>query len=219
MKKFIIMIMIFILLSLPAAMAEENDSFYYGTWVCTSELNNKDFVMSALHLFPDHTAYCIRDIIDSENESIKNDMMMLNWKSDENGVLLAVDTDYNIHLDLLSLCYLGDKTETGEYLYYAKVYNIFDVMDSGFTLHSGVYTVGDDLPAGSWRIEYVGTTTGEVALYESMIAHENKLFPTFDQLLGQYVGQLVVGKLPVKDGNILHIEGDMFFMPYQSIFP
>lgn len=214
-----VFILILVLMSLPAAMAEENDSFYYGTWVCTSELGNKDFVMSALHLFPDHTAYFIRDIVDSEKETNRNNMLTFKWKSDENGVSFALGTNYNIHLDLLSSCYLGEKTETGEYLYYSKVYNIYDVRGNGFTLHSGIYTVGEDLPAGSWRIEYAGTSTGEVALYENMSAYENRVFSLFDQLLGQYAGQFIIGKLPVKDGNVLFIEGDMFFMPYQSIFP
>ena len=214
-------IIITILLTFPISAFAENDNtaFYSGTWIATNSIQNPDFAFGMLYLAPDHTGrYAVELYNGAERES--DYMVLITWKETDAGVDIYSKESLVAQFDLLSMCYIGQKADDDKHIYFAKVYNIYDVLNNGFTLHAGIYTVGKDLPAGDWRFEYQGTGTGEVCCYKNETEYSASIaFPFFDELLGPYVGQMIIGKLPLKDGNILLIKSDMFVMPVESLFP
>lgn len=220
MKKVMI-ILLLIVMTFPfcSFAEEENTSFYSGTWIATNSLDSPNYALGILHLKPDHTGLYGTESFDGAVR--KNDYLVpITWKETENGFDVYVEDTLITQFDLLAMCYVGHKVENGKHIYFAKVYNINDVLNHGFTLHAGIYTVGKDLPAGDWRFEYQGTTFGEVTVYGSEAEYSAKYsFSDFDELLGMYTGQTIIGKLPLKEGNILVIQGDMFAMPVESLFP
>lgn len=217
-KVMIIVLLIVMAFSISAKADEDNTAFYSGTWIATNSLDNPKFALGILNLKTDHTGLYGIEVFDGTSRT-KDYLAPITWTETESGLNIFAGEELITQFDLLSMCYIGQKEEGG-HIYFAKVYNADDVMTKGFTLHAGVYTVGKDIPAGDWRFEFQGTGTGEVCYYKNEIEYSASIsFPEFDELLGSYIGQMIVGKLPLKDGNILVIKGDMFAMPVESLFP
>lgn len=221
MKKVVMLLLLLIIMPLSACgLADaDNTAFYAGTWIATNSIKNPDFAFGLLYLAPDHTGrYAVETYDDATRKS--DYMVQIIWKETDTGVDIYSGETLVAQFDLLSMCYIGQKADDGKHIYFAKVYNIEDVLTNGFTLHAGIYTVGKDLPAGDWRFEYQGSTTGEVCLYKSEEAYSAQYaFSDFDEILSAYTGQTIIGKLPLKEGNVLLIKGDMFVMPVESLFP
>lgn len=219
MKKVMLMFLIIIIIFPAFGLAEaENTDFYAGTWVATNSIKNPNFAFAMLYLSPDHTGRYTVESYDGADRKADY-MILITWKEIETGIEICSGETQVAQFDLLSMCYIGQKADGG-HIYYAKVYNVEDVMTNGFTLHAGIYTVGKDLPAGDWRFEYRGDYTGEVCVYKNEEAYSAQYaFSDFDEILSAYAGQTIIGKLPLKEGNILFIKGDMFAMPVESLFP
>lgn len=219
MKKGMLLILLIVIPLSVCGLAEtDNTAFYAGTWIATNSLDNPNFALGILNLKTDHTGLYGIEVFDGTSRA-KDYLAPITWTETESGLDIFAGEKLITQFDLLSMCYIGQKEEEG-HIYFAKVYNVNDVMTKGFALHAGIYTVGKDLPAGDWRFEYQGTGTGEVCFYKNEIEYSATIsFPEFDELLGSYAGQTIIGKLPLKDGNILVIKGDMFAMPVESLFP
>lgn len=83
----------------------------------------------------------------------------------------------------------------------------------GVTVPQGTYTVGTDIPAGTYRIEITGIG-GYYDLYES---DGGKTLET--GLTGSTYDVFAIGKFELKDGNVLKIRNSTFiFFPYTGIF-
>ena len=219
MKKVMLFILLIVIPLCACGLAEtDNTAFYAGTWIATNSLDNPNFALGILNLKTDHTGLYGLEVFDGTSRT-KDYLAPITWTETESGLSIFAGEKLITQFDLLSMCYIGQKEEEG-HIYFAKVYNVNDVMTKGFTLHAGVYTVGKDLPAGDWRFEYQGAVSGRVSVYTNETEYTAKYsFSDFDQYLSPEFGQTIVGKLPLKDGNILVIKGDMFAMPVESLFP
>ena len=88
-------------------------------------------------------------------------------------------------------------------------------MGDGFQLYPGQYIVGEDIPAGKYRVETV-KSYGIVTVYKA----DGRL------LLSEFLNatdpddNAVIGKVALEDGMTVEIESTQFrFVPYVGIMP
>ena len=87
------------------------------------------------------------------------------------------------------------------------------------TVPAGIYEVGKDIPAGTWSLEMASKGNCEVLLYPNKAESENEFgFSLFDVVLSEYLEKLTVGKLDLRNGNILQLSGDMIVRPFTGMF-
>lgn len=83
----------------------------------------------------------------------------------------------------------------------------------GVKVPPGEYIIGEDIPAGTYRIEITGGT-GFYDVYEKEGGHT-----IMTGLTGKSYNVLEIGKITFKDGNILALYNSTFiFFPYTGIF-
>lgn len=71
-------------------------------------------------------------------------------------------------------------------------------------LNAGKYIIGDDLPAGSYRIEAKGAySSSTLKVYEDA----NAKYPEDTYILAELYNSSVIGKLDLVEGNVLNITG------------
>ena len=89
-----------------------------------------------------------------------------------------------------------------------------------FTVQPGLYLVGRDLPAGTWRVELAGAAA-EVVVYRSMEAASADIaIPMQDYLLGTFAGMArEVGALYLADGFAVRLDGPVTFSPFLGVQP
>ena len=85
----------------------------------------------------------------------------------------------------------------------------------GVKVPSGIYTVGKDIPSGTYRIEY--RQVGEFD-YVSFMALNEKEWLGFTTILG-FSGTSEVGKLELPDETEITVSGgDVYFYTYTGLF-
>lgn len=84
-----------------------------------------------------------------------------------------------------------------------------------FQVSSGKYIVGEDIPAGTYSCECKGAYSSAILqVYES----ESSSWPVINEVMAELYGSSVIGKLELKDGNVLQIQGGTVdFMQYDGI--
>ena len=87
---------------------------------------------------------------------------------------------------------------------------------NGVTVPAGRYIVGEDIPAGTYRMEVVYKDSGGyVYFYES----EDKKISFKESFLGEYWGVEEIGKMVLQDGNVIDISNNALrFYPYAGLF-
>ena len=106
-----------------------------------------------------------------------------------------------------------------EISYFASICEAELLRRSGddFILYPGVYIVGQDIPAGSWRMELIGVTA-EVAKYSSVEEYKSQYAITkFVTAVGDIFGSTVIGKLELEAGSVLAIDGTFRMCPYTGV--
>lgn len=84
---------------------------------------------------------------------------------------------------------------------------------SGVTVPPGRYTIGEDIPAGTYRIEITGGT-GFFDVYDKEGGRN-----TMTGLTGELYSVTEIGKIEFVDGNILALYNSTFiFFPYAGLF-
>ncbi|MBO7662793.1 MAG: hypothetical protein J6U01_05440 [Clostridia bacterium] len=85
----------------------------------------------------------------------------------------------------------------------------------GVDVPAGDYIVGEDIPAGVYRLVVVFPKSGgTLRVYPSKDEHY-----TLDSFLGEFWGVTELGKVALEDGNIVHITGNTLrFFPYTGLF-
>ncbi|MBE5792440.1 MAG: hypothetical protein E7322_09835 [Clostridiales bacterium] len=82
--------------------------------------------------------------------------------------------------------------------------------EKDFVVPIGVYTVGEDIPAGSYTVRAV--TYGYITLYEDADS-----FYSFSEGINNADGEYI-GKLTLEKGNIVKVlSGRLLFSPYQGL--
>ena len=88
-----------------------------------------------------------------------------------------------------------------------------DHLVDGVSVSQGTYIVGEDIPAGVYRIEITGGT----GYYELSAFHGGKLLNT--GITGKSYNVTEIGKIVLSEGNELMIANSTFvFFPYTGIF-
>ena len=83
---------------------------------------------------------------------------------------------------------------------------------NGVEVPPGTYSVGEDIPAGSYRLETKVESVGYV-IYDS-----NKK-PIGSGVAGEYFETMVIGKLILEEGTMIEIMyGPFTFFPYAGFF-
>ena len=84
-----------------------------------------------------------------------------------------------------------------------------------FELYPGEYEVGTDIPAGSWRVEYVSGGSGWFYVYTL----PETAIPSFEGYLSEYedVAAPVIGKVTLKSGQLLEVSLTVRIVPYTGI--
>ena len=89
-----------------------------------------------------------------------------------------------------------------------------------FTVQAGLYLVGRDLPAGTWRVELAGAAA-EVVVYRSLDAAAAEIaIPMQDYLLSTLQNlPREVGALYLADGFAVRLDGPVTFSPFLGVQP
>jgi len=85
---------------------------------------------------------------------------------------------------------------------------------NGVKIPAGIYTVGVDFPAGTYRIEYMPKSDTS---FISLLAYNQDPFMQFSTILG-YTGSNEIGKLELPDGAYFEVDGDVYFYAYSGLF-
>lgn len=90
---------------------------------------------------------------------------------------------------------------------------------SPITVPSGVYTAGEDFPAGVYRIELINeSNTSHIRLYDNMEKVTKAFSYKYDYDIGSYYGSTVVGKIEILEGNALEVRGSAVqLVPYEGL--
>ena len=84
----------------------------------------------------------------------------------------------------------------------------------GVKVPAGHYIVGEDIPAGVYRIEYHGREDS----FASFLASNEETWLGFTSLLG-FSGASEIGKLELPEGTIVEVSaGDVYFYSYTGLF-
>lgn len=86
----------------------------------------------------------------------------------------------------------------------------------GVDVPAGDYVVGEDIPAGTYRMK-VGfpSSGGYLTIYES----QERKISVVESFMGEYWGVTEIGKIELKDGNMIHLSGNTLrFFPYTGLF-
>ena len=86
----------------------------------------------------------------------------------------------------------------------------------GVDVPAGDYIVGEDIPAGTYRMK-VGfpSSGGYLTIYES----QERKISVVESFLGEYWGITEIGKIELKDGNMIHLSGNTLrFFAYAGLF-
>lgn len=86
----------------------------------------------------------------------------------------------------------------------------------GVDVPAGDYIVGEDVPAGTYRMK-VGfpSSGGYLTIYES----QERKISVVESFLGEYWGVTEIGKIELKDGNMIHLSGNTLrFFAYAGLF-
>ena len=89
-------------------------------------------------------------------------------------------------------------------------------MVEGVEVPAGEYIVGEDMPAGVYRMEVVFPNAGgHMTVYDT-----DKSRTTIDQsYLGEFWGVLEIGKIKLEEGNVLRINGNSLrIFAYAGLF-
>lgn len=85
----------------------------------------------------------------------------------------------------------------------------------GVKVPAGNYTVGVDIPSGTYRIEYHGTIDTD---FVSFLASNESTCFGFTSILG-FTGASEIGKIELTDDTAVQISGgDVYFFYYTGIF-
>lgn len=87
-----------------------------------------------------------------------------------------------------------------------------------FDLDPGIYTVGQDLPAGYYRIEMIAGVMGiaDFKIFNSVKDYQNQN-PGYYMVLSQNSDVTSVGKVYLGMDNVLYFDGKMNFTPYSGV--
>lgn len=93
-------------------------------------------------------------------------------------------------------------------------FTLFDKqLSDGVRVPQGTYTIGDDIPSGTYRIEIIDGTG-----YYDVYSKEGGA-TIYSGLTGKPYNVTEIGKIKLEDGNILKIVNSSFvFYPYTGIF-
>lgn len=85
-------------------------------------------------------------------------------------------------------------------------------------VHQGVYVVGEDIPAGSYTITLKNPdAVANIFLWGAGLEdYDTNGGLLVNELL--YGNQNVMGKIILKEGNILHLTGDVYIGPFRGIW-
>ena len=85
----------------------------------------------------------------------------------------------------------------------------------GVKVPAGQYTVGDDIPAGTYRIEYRGSLNTS---FVSFMASNEETWLSFSTILG-FDSSSEIGKLELPEKTHIEITGgDVYFYTYTGLF-
>ena len=89
-------------------------------------------------------------------------------------------------------------------------------LNDGVDVLAGQYTVGTDIPAGSYRLIVVYPGSGGMLyVYDSA---DSSMYSD-SSFLGEYWGVVEIGKITLEDGNIVDISNNALrFFPYVGLF-
>ena len=87
---------------------------------------------------------------------------------------------------------------------------------NGVEVPAGEYTVGKDIPSGTYYIEIIYPKSGgHLTVYKS----EESRVAINESFLGEYWGVVKIGKIEFSDGNIVRISDNALrFFPYTGLF-
>lgn len=106
--------------------------------------------------------------------------------------------------------YIEDANEAVQRVLFEH-YAAFD----GVKVPSGEYTVGVDIPAGVYRVEFHGTYEADFASFLAINDSTNFGYTT---ILG-FTGASEIGKIDLTDGTVVTISsGDVYFYTYTGLF-
>ena len=215
MKKVITFVMLFVMIVLfSSALA---DSGFEGTWFYDIELKGSYYSYILIHLFEDGSGLYSSDIIDSGEVDNDPAGVAISWEPCEVGVRIHFSSGYrDFHL-------LDDGRLSDGSSFAPSVFTKMDgqpprfVPGSGITVPSGVYTAGDDFPAGTYRIELENEkNSGVIVLYDNMEDTKKAFSYLHEYTLDK--NNTTVGKMIIEDGNILDVRNTVIvLLPYEGL--
>ena len=223
MKKLFLLVLVIVMFACSVAQA---DPAYLGAWTAVLESGE----ITVFRLLPDHSVYYLFQAfpagtpvsgiftweeVDDQTFSIINgqgdpvgvySMLNKNRILDRNDIIYA-NTLISVPMNQISFSSTPEPqpTETPE--------------PAGITVPSGIYTAGDDFPAGTYRIELADPdNSGVVLLYESISDVNTAFAYLYEYSLNNRSGSPVVGKIEIKDGNTLAVRNTVvILLPYEGL--
>ena len=106
-----------------------------------------------------------------------------------------------------------------ELQYFISVYSAEQLRrgNKEFILYPGTYTVGQDIPAGSWVLE-TQSSASIIAIYKNMDTYQSEIqIPLYDAYMGNAYGSSSISKLDLLIGNVIVIDSVFTVKAYEGI--
>ncbi len=207
MKKILSLVLAFLLLG-SYAEAESIDRVE-GVWA--------DVPGGYVHIFDDCNILLDEDgelIMGSMDQAVRAGKEYLCRKC-----VLRLAHAYDADVQVIGQQTLDDLSDS-ELQYFVAVYNAELLRRSAeaFELDPGIYIVGQDLPAGTYRIEMSAGLAGMADIYvyqtHDMYTSGNRCYQT---MLSEHSNLTAIGKLYLGVDNVLEIDGKFIFTPYAGV--
>ena len=221
MKKLLCLLLAALILVPAGVLAEAKDpAFYAGAWVSTSDSEILRSVQ-VLFLHEDGSAYFLRLNV-KKGEIEPPTCQLRNWIVSDDGIVLAAADGSPIHYTLY-----GDNA-LGQYhgvLFsgYTRFRNVDPKEDEqaapaaveSFEVPAGEYIIGEDIPAGAYRIDYI-SWPGTVIVWPSEAEKKAEYYSfTFNHAIKD--SNPTIGKLKLEEGNVISVSTLLMFSEYKGL--
>ena len=225
MKKLIALIMI-LALAVPAAALSASESDYIGKWIHTEYQKDGTLTFILIDIQQDHTAISVFGSADGSSERIAGRSFIGTWNTTSKGIHVVSGNNTSKDLFIYENDYLKESVY-GVYTIYSKVTEygqaekvepfeaatLPEITNDGLRVPPGEYTIGLDIPAGTYRVE-ITDGTGYYDLFDKKDG--NKISTG---LTGKSYDVTEIGKITFSNGNVLKLRNSTFIIyPYTGLF-